>query len=156
MTLTITEADMAELHAHARDTYPDECCGMLVERNGVEEVVRVTNMQDELHAKDPAQYPRTARIAYTMGREAFPILEAAERGQLSLRAFYHSHPDHDAYFSAEDRKQACAGWDEPVYAAAWQIVMSVRDGAVAVTKAFAWDASRRDYVEVPLTVRNET
>lgn len=152
MILAITKASLDALHAHACGTYPDECCGMIVERAGHEEVVRVTNVQNELHAKDPEQFPRTAQIAYTMGREAAPILIAAERGELTLRAFYHSHPEHDAYFSAEDRKQALGGWDEPNYPQAAQIVVSVRAGLIVATKAFAWDADARDFPEVPLQV----
>lgn len=152
MTLTISEASAELLHAHARESYPDECCGMIIERDGREEVVRVSNIQDELHAQDPHQFPRTARLAYTMGREAFPVLDAVERGRVTLRAFYHSHPDHDAYFSAEDRKQALGGWDEPTYPLARQIVMSVRGGAVATTKAFCWDGGVREYVEIRIEV----
>jgi len=149
----MSRASLAMLQAHGTEAYPDECCGMIIERNGREEVVRVTNIQNELHAKDPEQFPRTARIAYTMGREAAPILIGAERGELILRAIYHSHPEHDAYFSAEDKKQAMGGWDEPNYPQAAQIVMSVRAGTVRATKAFAWDEAAKDYVEIPLEVR---
>jgi proteasome lid subunit RPN8/RPN11 len=154
MTVTITQAILDALHAHARDSYPDECCGMIVERAGREEVVRVTNIQNELHAKDPEQFPRTAAIAYTMGPEAAPILIGAERGELTLRAFYHSHPDHDAYFSAEDRTQAMGGWDEPNYPHAGQIVISVRDRTVRATKAFVWNEALRDFVEGSLVVHD--
>lgn len=153
MTVAISQAILDAVHAHARDGYPDESCGMIVERGGREEVVRVTNLQNELHAKDPEQFPRTAAIAYTMGPEAAPILIAAERGELVLRAFYHSHPDHDAYFSAEDRKQAMGGWDEPNYPAAGQIVISVRKRVVRATKVFVWNEAARDFVETPLVVR---
>ena len=150
MQLTIRRAAMAELEAHARAAYPDECCGMVIERDGAQTVVRVSNIQNELHAQDPIQFPRTAAIAYTMGREAAPVLLAAERGEVRLRAIYHSHPDHDAYFSVEDRTQAIGGWDEPNYPDAGQIVLSVRDRTVRAVKAFVWDAARRDYVEVEL------
>jgi proteasome lid subunit RPN8/RPN11 len=153
MTLAITSPSLAALHAHACEAYPDECCGLVIERNASQEAVRVTNVQNELHAKDPAQFPRIARIAYTMGPDAAPVLIAAERGELMLRAFYHSHPDHDAYFSAEDRTQALGGWDEPNYPHALQIVMSVRDGQVCATKAFAWDQVARDFVEIPLVIQ---
>lgn len=152
MTFAISPASLAALHAHACEAYPDECCGMLIERNGREEVVRVSNVQNELHEKDPEQFPRTAAIAYTMGPEAAPILLAAERGELRVRAFYHSHPDHDSYFSAEDKTQAMGGWDEPNYPQAVQLVVSVRAREVRVTKAFAWDETARDFVEVPLQV----
>jgi len=153
MTVTLSEASLAALHAHARDAYPDECCGFVVERDGSDEVVRVSNIQNELHAKDPHQYPRTAATAYTMGREQFAVIDGVERGQLVLRAIYHSHPEHDAYFSAEDRKQALGPWDEPNYPEAAQIVLSVRNQAVAAVKVFVWDAAAQDFVTADLVVR---
>jgi proteasome lid subunit RPN8/RPN11 len=152
MTITLAKASLKALHEHALETYPDECCGMIIERDGRDTVVRVTNMQNELHAKDPEQYPRTAAIAYTMGREAFPVLDGVERGQVRLRAFYHSHPEHDAYFSAEDKRQAMGGWDEPSYPQAAQIVISVRQRQVRATKVFAWDETARDFVETSWVV----
>lgn len=153
MIFVIAQATWAALQAHAVATYPDECCGMIVERNGVEEAVRVTNVQNELHTQDPVQFPRTARTAYTMGREAAPIIIGAERGTLRLRAIYHSHPDHDAYFSTEDRMQALGGGDEPNYPGAAYIVISVREREVQAAKTFAWDAAQRDFTEGALHVR---
>jgi len=150
MTYVLSRAALEDMHAHARSTYPEECCGMLVEREGRPEVVRVTNVQNALHAEDPDVFPRTAATAYTMGPEAAPVLIAADRGELVLRAFYHSHPDHDAYFSAEDRAQAFGGGDEPYYPDARQVVISVRAGVVRATRMFAWDAAVRDFVEVQL------
>ena len=148
----IQRAVLDVLTAQACATYPDECCGMVIVRGGREEAVPVANIQDQLHAADPAQFPRTARNAYTMGPEAGPVLIAAERGALQLRAFYHSHPDHDAYFSEEDRRQALGAWDEPGYPDAAHIVVSVRNREVGTIAVFAWNAAWRDFVQVPLTV----
>jgi len=150
--LRITAAVREIMEEHAAACYPEECCGIVVERGGVLEAVRVSNVQDERHAKDPGLYPRTARTAYSMGAEAVPILLDAERGRLRLHAFYHSHPEHEAYFSAEDKTSALGGWDEPSYPDAGQIVMSVREGVVRYAKAFAWNDGDRDFVEVPLVV----
>ncbi|HVM97634.1 MAG TPA: Mov34/MPN/PAD-1 family protein, partial [Candidatus Acidoferrales bacterium] len=89
--LQVSAASMTLLQAHARETYPDECCGMIVDRNGKEEVVRVTNIQNELHAKDATQFPRTAATAYAMRyQEVEPLFEAAYNGKLRLLAVYHS------------------------------------------------------------------
>ncbi|HUI24884.1 MAG TPA: Mov34/MPN/PAD-1 family protein [Candidatus Kryptonia bacterium] len=147
--LRIQAASRAAIEAHAAACYPHEACGFVVERDGVEEVVCVTNIQNERHAADPSL--RDARTAYTMGKEAVPILTGHARGDLVIRAIFHSHPDHDAYFSAEDRKQATV-WDEPSYPDAGQIVISVREGVAKAAKAFAWDAAARDYVDVQLVV----
>jgi proteasome lid subunit RPN8/RPN11 len=153
MTCTLSRAALEDMHAHARSAYPEECCGILVERGGRQEVVRVTNLQNALHAEDPALFPRTAATAYTMGPEAARVLLVADRGELVLQAFYHSHPDHDAYFSAEDRAQALGGGEEPYYPDARQVVISVRAGEVRATRMFAWDVTARDFVDVVLTVR---
>lgn len=140
------------LEAHARSTYPDECCGIIVDRDGREEVVPVTNIQNKQHATDSVQFPRSARIAYSMAPEQlFRVVRDHEDGKLRLRAFYHSHPDHEAYFSEEDKRQALT-WDEPSYPEAAQIVLSVRCRFVRAVKVFAWDGSARDFVEIPLVV----
>lgn len=141
-----------EMCAHARAEFPNECCGMLVRRSGGKvEAVRVTNIQDRKHAEDPQRYPRTARTAYTMGPEAVPVLLAHDRGELEIAAFYHSHPQHDAYFSAEDRAQATV-WGEPSYPDAGQIVISVYDGEVRDARAFCWDPQVGDFVPADLLI----
>ena len=77
-------------------------------------------------------------------------------GQVSpgcaLAAFYHSHPDHAAYFSEEDVRQATP-FGEPSYPDALQIVLSVVDREVLDAKAFAWSAALETYVETPLQRR---
>ena len=142
---------MDEMRRHSEDEYPDECCGVVASlADGSVRVLRVRNVQDELHAKDPLTYPRTARTAY-VGHPADlrAALELAEKPGCSLLAFYHSHPDHDSYFSAEDTAQATP-FGEPSYPGALQIVVSVYDRRVRVLKAFAWSGEAEAYVETPL------
>jgi proteasome lid subunit RPN8/RPN11 len=143
-------SSLAVMHAHAREAYPDECCGLIVERDRCVEIIRVTNVQNELHAQDPGQFPRTAATGYTLGPEAAPILIGSERGALSLLAIYHSHPQRDAYFSQEDRKQALGARGEPIYPQVAYVVMSVRNREVRATKMFVWDAVARAYVEAEI------
>ena len=142
-----------DLRAHARETYPDECCGVVIEVAGSgQEVVRLRNVQDEMHMRDPLRYPRTARIAYTPHAGEFKrALELWESDRNRLVAFYHSHPDHGAYFSDEDHAQATP-FGEPSYPQAIQIVVSVCGGEVKDVKAFAWSDADSRYVEIPLTV----
>lgn len=151
MTCSLPKAILEQLQQHALSTFPEECCGMVVERRGQLSVVRVTNMQNERHAAHPEPFPRTATTAYTMGPEAAPVLVDHDRGRLTIRAIYHSHPQHAAYFSAEDKAQATV-WDDPSYPDAAQIVLSVIDGVVRDVKAFQWDAATRDFVAVELQV----
>ena len=145
---TISQAALHDVRRHCREAYPDECCGVIVGMDGGgTRVIRVRNIQDEMHEKDPLAYPRTARTAYT-GHPADlrAALDLADEPGCSLVAFYHSHPDHDAYFSAEDTAQATP-FGEPSYPEALQLVVSVRGRSVQATKAFAWSPGEGAYVE---------
>ena len=147
----LTKPLLDAIYSDAKASFPHEACGFIVDRGEKTEVVRVTNIQNQKHAENPEQFPRTAEIAYTMGQEAVPILVGHDRGELVIRAIYHSHPQHAAYFSAEDKKQATV-WDEPSYPEATQIVVSVIDGEVRDAKAFRWQDAAQDFVEVPLDI----
>lgn len=149
--MRLPKALYEEITAHAVEAFPYECCGLIVERGSTLRLVRVTNIQNEKHAEDPERFPRTAEIAFTMGPEAAPELIDHERGRAIIRAFYHSHPQHAAYFSAEDKKQATV-WDEPSFPDAAQIVVSIFDRQVKDAKAFRWDVEQRDFLEVPFSV----
>ena len=94
----LNETALASVTNHAVETYPEECCGVILGGDGGDEVHRLVNIQNRLHATDPETFPRDARIAYTMDRkELDTVLEQGERRGMSLKAVYHSHPDHDAY-----------------------------------------------------------
>jgi proteasome lid subunit RPN8/RPN11 len=135
---------------HTQDTFPEECCGAILSRGGVEEVRRITNIQNVMHAKDPTQFPRTATIAYFMDpRELLAVHKEIDSGAALLKAFYHSHPNHDAYFSAEDKRQAMFG-DEPAYPDTAYVVLSIYDREVKTIRAYAWDEGAKDFVEVEL------
>ena len=115
-----------------------------------EQVRRVENIQNKLHALDPATYPRTAAIAYAMDpRELASVLDAAGAAGGKLKAFYHSHPDHEAYFSAEDKAFATP-FGEPTFPDAAQIVVSVIHRAVKTIKAFGWSNAMKDFIELPI------
>jgi proteasome lid subunit RPN8/RPN11 len=119
--------------------------------NGAREYVRrVENIQNKLHALDPMTYPRTAAIAYAMDpRELQSVLDDADRAGAKLKAFYHSHPDHEAYFSAEDKAFATP-FGEPTFPSAAQIVVSIFHRTVKDIKAFAWSDDKKDFVELPI------
>jgi len=139
--VSFDEETIRAMEQHARDEYPNECCGVVVRSgDGKETVVRIRNIQDEMHAQDPRNYPRTARIAYTgHPNDLKAALELAERVGNVLCAFYHSHPDHEAYFSDEDVAQATP-FGEPSYPDAMQVVISIYESEVRAIKAFAWNA----------------
>lgn len=141
---------LEKIFRHSREAFPEECCGLVFSDGRSDRVRRVENIQNKLHALDPLTYPRTAVIAYAMDpQELEAILQQEQSDGATLKAFYHSHPQHEAYFSAEDKAFATP-FGEPTFPEAAQIVVSVFDGAVKDAKVFAWSEDTKDFVEVAL------
>jgi proteasome lid subunit RPN8/RPN11 len=149
-TVELTEEAWNEISRHARETFPEECCGVVLSKGAGDRVQPLKNIQNKLHALDPQTYPRTAVIAYAMDPlELESVLSQAEANGQKLKAFYHSHPDHDAYFSEEDKAFA-SPFGEPTFPEAAQIVISIYNRAVKVIRAFAWSPARKDFAEIPI------
>ena len=150
--LKLDRAALDEMLAHARETHPEECCGALVTRAGVDRVLRFTNIQNRLHAENPADYPRTAATAYTPEpRELLAAIRASEEPGARLTAFYHSHAVNGSYFSDEDQARALFG-DEPAYPDVTYVVVSdARTRGEA--RAFRWADEAHEFVEVAIEVR---
>ncbi|MFQ5896012.1 MAG: Mov34/MPN/PAD-1 family protein [Nitrospinota bacterium] len=155
--MELTRAQLEAILEQALREYPEECCGLLLGPVGAGaealEVRPCRNIQNEMHQRDPERYPRTARRAYLLDLQTVQraLRDAREDGRV-IRAVYHSHPDEDAYFSAEDRAAAVPFGDVPSFPEADYLVVSVRKGEPGELKAFRWDREKRDYGEVPLRV----
>ncbi|KJU87802.1 Mov34/MPN/PAD-1 family protein [Candidatus Magnetobacterium bavaricum] len=135
------------IYNHATKTYPDECCGIITGKADQQVAHACQNIQDILHQQDPLRYPRTARIAYTIDpKEADCIISQALQNGQDVMAFYHSHPDHDAYFSEED-VAAQTVFGEPQWPKAIQIVISVKLSMVNDLKCYKWDDSTQNFKE---------
>jgi len=154
MNLAISRGSFDQIVAQAEREFPYECCGFIIGDATIEEVRPVRNIQDQKHAEDPADFTRDARTAFLMDpKDHLAVLKEIDRRRLALKVVYHSHPDHDAYFSATDRAQACSfDPSEPDYPETRYIVMSVRGGKFVRAAAFVWDAARREFVETTLEV----
>ena len=92
----------AAMVSHARETYPNECCGaMLGSIDGEQKFVRVAMPLENAFAG--AQATR-----YELRPEDLLAADKAARArQMDLIGIYHSHPDCDAYFSATDLRNSC-------------------------------------------------
>jgi proteasome lid subunit RPN8/RPN11 len=151
---TITRASFEAIVEQAEREFPYECCGFIIGDDAAEEVRPIANIQNQKHAENPAGFSRDARTAFLMDpKEHLAVLNEIDRRKLRLLAVYHSHPDHDAYFSATDRAQACS-FDptEPDYPDTLYVVISVRAGKFARAAAFAWDAAAKEFAEIGLDV----
>jgi proteasome lid subunit RPN8/RPN11 len=116
------------LRHHGEETYPHECCGVLlghaVESDGtpvnlVEDAVRAGNTRtDSAHNRyhiSPVELIRIQREARTRS--------------LDIIGFYHSHPDHPAQWSPTDYAEA--HWFGCSY-----VITEVRNGSAAQTNSF--------------------
>lgn len=146
--MKITENTLRQIYEHAVQEYPDECCGIITGDDTRQSVHRCRNIQNRMHAEDPDHYPRDARTAYLIDRREFDriVSSAKERGE-GILVLYHSHTDHDAYFSQED-KAAQTVFGDPEYADVLHLVVSVMGGMIQNLKCFRWDAEKKEFTAV--------
>lgn len=147
--LTLCSEILDQIIAHAEKNYPDESCGILIgekRQPSVTEFIPCQNSYDEMHRRDPQTYPRTARTAYLIDpREQQKIFSETEKNGLEIKAIVHSHTDHDAYFSEED-KTVAAPWGEPMYPGLSYLVLSVWNGKFKEANEYYWDDTQREFV----------
>ncbi len=123
--LKISSAHYAALRHHVEETYPHECCGVLlgqIDDNGARVVTsiaragntRTDSPQNRYHI-DPKELIRIQR-------------EGRARGE-DIIGFYHSHPDHPAQWSQTDLAEA--HWFGCSY-----VITSVAKGKADQTNSF--------------------
>ena len=156
MAFSLTNRSYAQMVEHLVAEAPKMACGYLISRNGLESVVRCKNIHDKLHALDPVTYPRTAEIAYAIDpTESDPIELEEQRGQIEIRGYYYSYTnDHLPIVSNETRKFRIH-YGEPLVPRRAEIIISLGKNRGPKLGVHIWDWSARDYVEVPVILRNE-
>ena len=132
------------VYAHAMAWFPKECCGLLVLRDDQPDAVCADNQLDEAHAREPERFPRTAEDGYLLDAR---LIEAPAE-PYEVVAIFHSHVRVGAYFSEEDRQQAMAPWDEPLYPDLEHVVLDAQDEGVRGFKVFRWSEARADFVDL--------
>lgn len=147
--LPIPSTLLQEIYTQAEREYPRECSGMIfgpVDKAGELTKLRpCKNVQDDYHAKDPKNFPRTAQTAYFIDpKELLAIQKEVRQGRLAVRVIYHSHIDTGAYFSEEDKRIASPE-EEPAYPGVEYLVVSVIRGKVADANLFRWNPAKKDF-----------
>jgi proteasome lid subunit RPN8/RPN11 len=105
----------AAMAAHAREAYPNECCGaMLGSVDGDAKRVRTAlRLENAFEGAQAARYELRPE-------DLLAADKAARERKMELIGIYHSHPDCDAYFSKTDLQNSC-----PWYSF---VVLSIRHG----------------------------
>ena len=101
MSLIISQQLYNELRAHGEETYPHECCGIMLGKSDAEAL--------HVHHLIRAGNTRTdsAHNRYNIApQELVKIQRQARALGLDIVGFYHSHPDHPAQWSQTDFAEA--------------------------------------------------
>ena len=123
--LRISQSNYSAIRIHGEETYPYECCGVLLGTmtdDGARVVTSIaragntrTDSPQNRYNIDPKELVRIQR-------------EGRERGE-DIIGFYHSHPDHPAQWSQTDLAEA--HWFGCSY-----VITSVEQGKAVLTNSF--------------------
>lgn len=127
MALKLTPSIFAELRQHGEQTYPHECCGILLGTIHAERdertatlVIRCGNTRTDSPANRYNIHPKELIATQKLARQ---------RGE-DIIGFYHSHPDHPAHWSPTDLAEA--HWIGCSY-----VITAVANGKAVQTNSFA-------------------
>ncbi len=123
--LTITQEVFGSLRRHGEETYPHECCGVLLGNDNGDGTRTVTKAVRCGNTRTDSPQNR-----YNIApKELIRIqLDSREEG-LDILGFYHSHPDHPAQWSTTDLAEA--HWFGCSY-----VITSVVQGRADITNSF--------------------
>src|SRR5271169_5634439 len=101
--LRIEFADYEAIRAHGEETYPNECCGVLLGKHTTGDSTTATT--NHVHQIVRAGNTRTdsAHNRYNIAPQELVKIQRQARGMgFDIVGFYHSHPDHPAQWSKTD------------------------------------------------------
>ena len=135
--LKIPDAVFQQIRRHGEETYPHECCGVLLGQVDLDQnerrvslAIRCGNTRtDSAHNRyhiDPKELIAAQKTA-------------RERGE-DIVGFYHSHPDHPAQWSQTDFAEA--HWIGCSY-----VITSVAKGKAETTNSFLLDGTTEENKE---------
>jgi proteasome lid subunit RPN8/RPN11 len=132
MTLTMRQDVYDAVRRHGEQTYPNECCGILLGKTD----------DDSMYVKLVIQAGNTrtdsAHNRYHIApQELIQAQRQAREFGLDIVGFYHSHPDHPPQWSPTDFAEA--HWFGCAY-----VITAVEKGRAAVTNSFLLNGTSED------------
>ena len=108
MSLILSQHLYDELRAHGEETYPHECCGIMLGKsddgargNGDPDIIVTTLIRAGNTRTD------SAHNRYNIApQELIRAQREGRKAGLDIVGFYHSHPDHPAQWSSTDFAEA--------------------------------------------------
>jgi proteasome lid subunit RPN8/RPN11 len=142
--LKLSQKEYSEIRRHGEETYPHECCGVLLgQMDGDVRTVTSTARCGNTRTDSPQnRYQIDPKELIRIQRQG------RERGE-DVIGFYHSHPDHAAHWSPTDLAEA--HWIGCSY-----VITRVVEGKADVTNSFeltGTDEASKAFVGEKLEVR---
>jgi proteasome lid subunit RPN8/RPN11 len=131
--LKITNKEYTAVRQHGEETYPNECCGVLLgqmEDDGTRVVTSAARCGNTRSDSPQNRYQIDPKELVRIQREG------RERGE-DIIGFYHSHPDHPAQWSPTDLTEA--HWFGCSY-----VITAVAKGRAAITNSFELTGSEEN------------
>lgn len=140
--LRIGKRALEEIEAHMEETYPNECCGLIIGSvsGGDRRAVRSWRCGNLNTERAVDRYELDPRDMLRAERD----LEGSDEDIIGI---YHSHPDHPSRPSGFDRDHAWGGWS--------YVIGSVMGGRVASLQSWVLDEGAKRFDEEPVEVEEE-
>jgi proteasome lid subunit RPN8/RPN11 len=132
MPLTIPQPLYDQLRAHGEETYPHECCGILLGRVDSDNI----EVSDLLRAGN-TRIDSAHNRYHIAPQELIAAQRQARKAGLDIVGFYHSHPDHPAMWSQTDFAEA--HWFGCAY-----VITATAHGHAEITNSFLLTGTSED------------
>jgi proteasome lid subunit RPN8/RPN11 len=132
MSLILSQSLYDQLRAHGEETYPNECCGILLGKADAD-AIRVAALVRAGNTRTDSAHNR-----YNIApQELIAAQRQARLHGLDIVGFYHSHPDHPAQWSQTDFAEA--HWFGCAY-----VITAIERGHAQLTHSFLLSGTTED------------
>jgi proteasome lid subunit RPN8/RPN11 len=143
MSLQLSQVLYDQLRVHGEETYPHECCGILL-GNADPDALRVTELLRAGNTRTDSAHNRY----HIAPQELIAAQRQARKSGLDIVGFYHSHPDHPPMWSQTDFAEA--HWFGCAY-----VITATAKGKADITNSFLLTGTSEDdkaFEPQPITV----
>ncbi len=132
MSLIVSPEVHAAIRTHGEQTYPNECCGIMLGKN-VGEDLEVWMLIKAGNTRTDSAHNRY----HIAPQELIAAQREGRKNGLDILGFYHSHPDHPAQWSQTDFAEA--HWFGCAY-----VITAIEKGRAAITNSFLLTGTSED------------
>jgi proteasome lid subunit RPN8/RPN11 len=132
MSLILSQSLYDQLRAHGEETYPNECCGILLGKAAAD-AIRVASLVRAGNTRTDSAHNRY----HIAPQELIAAQREARQRGLDIVGFYHSHPDHPAQWSQTDFAEA--HWFGCSY-----VITAIEHGHAKLTNSFLLSGTSED------------